>query len=541
MFFSRYLHRYHPVRTSLYRSPQLSRLRIASGFCPPRLAPYTTTLPNEHARLCKAGLDSVKDQQHIIQSDSQRRTIYALASPLGKAGVAVIRVSGPDALLVWQQVVRPAGFGSKHSSPKPWKMYRCSILHPSTHELLDEGLAVYFKGPRSFTSEDTVELHIHSGRAVVSSCLAALSSLPYCRLAEPGEFTRRAFLSGKLDLTQVEGLKDLINSETESQRKLALQATTGVFRTWLENLRKEIIACLGHIEALIDFGEEDIEANTHRIAKERAQAIIREIQNHLSSFKRGEIMRTGLKVAIFGPPNVGKSSLFNYLAQREAAIVSNVPGTTRDVLEISIDIGGIPVIIIDTAGIRDTDDQVEKLGIQRAIDRLEGSDMLLCMLAAENFHAHAGFPPDMNLPPTLKSRFSASNVLFLINKCDLLTPQNLEALSGALRHYQKRAWIVSLSTGDGLDLFIRQLGEIITTRYRTDDKLSEPLLHNERHRVHLQQALEFLQAFIVTPDSDIILGAEELRYAAQAIGRISGRIDTEDILDVIFRDFCIGK
>ncbi|KAJ2920940.1 hypothetical protein H1R20_g16154, partial [Candolleomyces eurysporus] len=255
----------------------------------------------------------------------------------------------------------------KLREPASWKLQRCRIVHPESGETIDDGLVAYFKGPKSFTSEDVVELHVHSGRAVISAALSALSKIPTFRPAEPGEFTRRAYLNGRLDLTQVEGLKDLIDAETEGQRRVAVRAAEGVTKQKFDQLRTGIISALAKVEALIDFGEgEEIEEGVYEDAKSKVQKVLDTIQGYLNDHRRGELLRSGIRLAIFGPPNAGKSSLLNFLAQREAAIVTAIPGTTRDILELSLDIGGLPVIIADTAGLRKTEDVVEKIGIERA-------------------------------------------------------------------------------------------------------------------------------------------------------------------------------
>ncbi|KAI0786462.1 tRNA modification GTPase GTPBP3 [Abortiporus biennis] len=476
----------------------------------------------------------------LVPSDAQRKTIYALSTPPGKAGVAVIRISGPDVLDVWNRMVKVThAKQSRNCNPDPWRMYRCNVRHPDNKQVLDDGLAVYFKAPRSFTSEDVMELHIHSGQAVIAAVLNALSLLSQCRLAEPGEFTRRAFAAGSLDLTQVEGLKDLINSETESQRVVALSAMSGNLRNWLEQLRKDITSCLSLVEALIDFSEDDVEEGVHDEARTRARRIVASIETQLSNFHRGEILRSGVKLAIFGPPNAGKSSLFNVLAQREAAIVTSIPGTTRDVLELSLDIGGLPVIVADTAGLRHTEDVVEKIGIERATEKITNADVALCILPIPDVYDGR----DISMPPELSSMISRNDTYFLFNKSDLLQSSSVKNLEISVPSLNASGvWIVSLTTGAGISKFLKEFGHALQQRYgllKEQQGGSEPLITHARHRVHLENARRFLEAFI--DEDDVVLAAEELRYAAQDIGKITGRIDVEDVLDVIFRDFCIGK
>ncbi|KAJ6627430.1 hypothetical protein B0H10DRAFT_2210364 [Mycena sp. CBHHK59/15] len=484
-----------------------------------------TVPPREHPRLA-----------HPVLSDAQRPTIYALSTPPGKAAVAVVRVSGPAAFDVWKRLV----VSSKKSAPvlpEPWKMERCHVVHPETSEILDDGLAVFFKGPRSFTTEDVLELHIHSGRAIISSVLAALARLPYCRPAEPGEFTRRAFQGGRLDLTQVEGLKDLIDAETEGQRRVALRAAGGVVRTQFEGLRTEIISCLAKLEALIDFGEgEEIEDGVYEEARERAGKLLHTIQAHLQDNRRGEILRTGVRLTIFGPPNVGKSSLLNFLAQREAAIVTSVPGTTRDILALSLDLGGVPVIVSDTAGLRMTDDLVEVIGVERARNAIQAADISLCVLACPDVDS-IGDEASLEFPASVKALIN-DNTFILFNKIDLHKDRDPSRLCSPQR------WATSLKTGQGTADFLAGFTEALQKKYSLHDDLASshtPLITHARHRVHLESAAQFIEAFLATSPDDIVLGAEELRYAAKAVGKVSGLIDVEDVLDALFRDFCIGK
>ncbi|KAF9076664.1 tRNA modification GTPase TrmE [Rhodocollybia butyracea] len=471
----------------------------------------------------------------LILSDAQRKTIYALSTPAGKAGVAVIRISGPEALEVWKVLVKT----SSRRLPEPWKMQRCKIVFPERQEVLDDGLAVFFKAPKSFTTEDVLELHIHSGRAIISSVLHALSSLPFCRPAEAGEFTRRAFQGGRLDLTQVEGLKDLINADTESQRRIALQAARGISRAQFEHLRLGIIHCLAMVEALIDFGEgEDLEEGVFEQARAKAVQLNTTIRKHLEDGRRGEIIRSGLHLAIFGPPNAGKSSLLNFLAQREAAIVTPVPGTTRDILELSLDIDGLPVIVADTAGLRSTDDLVESIGINRARNIVQGSNVSLCVLSLSEIYDET--TSTLHVPPSLKDLITLETC-FLLNKSDLVQVQPSQA---EIQHaFGQNAWIASLETGHGTFEFFSHFTQMLKQRYETGDTqdAAVPLITHTRHRTHLECASQFIDSFLQYSAQDIVLGAEELRYAAQAVGKISGLIDVEDVLDAVFRDFCIGK
>lgn len=442
----------------------------------------------------------------------------------------MIRISGPEALHVWEKLVVLQG--KTPSSPKPWRAYRCRVVHPTHREAIDDGLAIYFRGPKSFTTEDVVELHVHSGRAIISSILSALSVLPFCRPAEAGEFTKRAFLGGRLDLTQAEGLKDLIDAETEGQRRIALNAARGSNRALFEDLRNRAIHCLAQVEALIDFGEgDDIEDGVLDHAHAEARALLASLHKHLADGRRGEIVRAGVRLALFGPPNAGKSSLLNFLAQREAAIVTPMPGTTRDILELGLDLGGLPIRVSDTAGLRATEDEVEVIGIERARQAVESADVALCVLCLPDCVRDGR----VEVPESVRGTVT-QNTYFLYNKCDLATPEQLAAVASA-----PRSWVTSLTSGKGTAAFMDGFSSELQERYLNGVSEDPPLITHARHRVHLESAARFVQAFLDTADEDVVMGAEELRYAAQAIGKISGNIDIEDILDSVFNDFCIGK
>ncbi|KAF9004780.1 hypothetical protein BDQ17DRAFT_1473977, partial [Cyathus striatus] len=334
-----------------------------------------------------------------------------------------------------------------------------------------------------------------------------------------------------MDLTQVEGVMDLIDAQTEAQRRGARGAVGGETRRELDELRSGIIKCQALIEAVIDFGEgEEIEDGVVEDARQRAEELLKMIQSHLSDARRGEILRSGIKLAIFGPPNAGKSSLLNFLAQREAAIVTPIPGTTRDILELSLDIGGLPVIVADTAGLRHTKDVVEKIGVERARKAVKEADIALCVLSLPDAATPSG---GLNIPEELKALVTPET-FFLLNKSDLASSSHVPL---------ERAWIASLQTGQGTQDFLTGFGERLKKKFELGDMPDSrtPIITRERHRMHLESAARFLQAFLDTPPDDVIFAAEELRYAAQAVGRVTGAIDVEDILDVVFREFCIGK
>ena len=445
---------------------------------------------------------------------SQRATIFALSSASGRAGVAVIRVSGPHAGMALTVM---AG-----KRPKPREAVGRKIVHPTSGELLDRGVVIWFPAPKSFTGEDVVELHLHGSVAVVRAVLAALGELPECRMAEPGEFARRAFDNGKIDLTQAEGLADLIDAETEGQRRQALRQAQGALSSLYESWRQSLIEAAGLVEASIDFSDEaDIASDAFAQGRAIVQDLERGIGRHLADEHRGEILRSGFQVVLAGPPNVGKSSLLNSLARREAAIVSEEAGTTRDVIEVRLDLAGLPVVVSDTAGIRATEVAVEREGIRRSLARVSDADLVIWLT---DIHV-----PEPSLPEALRAL--ADRTLLVVNKTDLagdgvqpLLPDDMIA--------------ISVKTGAGLDVLTTRLAGIAQERISLGDA---PALTQDRHRRLLEQALEDLHAFLLGDPNQTELRAEDLRRAAVAIGRITGRIDVEDILDQVFSRFCVGK
>lgn len=378
---------------------------------------------------------------------------------------------------------------------------------------LDDGLALFFPAPRSLTGEDVAELHVHGGRAVVSGVMAALRGLGL-RLAEPGEFTRRAFLNGKLDLTQAEAVADLAAAETEAQRRQALRqldgALGGLYRGWSDRL----LRLLAHLEAAIDFPDEDLPAEIEsRVAHETA-ALGAEIAAHLADAHRGERLRDGIDIAVVGPPNAGKSSLLNRLARREAAITSPIPGTTRDVVEVAIDLAGFPVVLADTAGLRESGEAIEREGVRRALARAEKADLRLYVFdAAVPFGAEAA-----------ATAWPSGDTILVANKTDLADSR---VPPGAIA--------VSALTGDGIARLVSAVAERISARYDG----AAPVLTRARHREALEAAADALVRAGNAPLPE--LKAEDLRLAWRSIARITGRADIEDLLDVIFAEFCLGK
>ena len=383
---------------------------------------------------------------------------------------------------------------------------------------------LWFPAPRSFTGEDVLELHLHGGRAVISGIMAVLSDLPGLRPAEPGEFTRRAFLNGRLDLTAVEGLADLIDAETRAQARQALQQLDGALGRLYQSWRQVLLGALARLEAEIDFApEEDVPDDLLASVRPEVERLSADIATHLSDGHRGERLRAGLTVAVVGPPNAGKSSLVNRLARRDVAIVTPLPGTTRDVLEVHLDLAGYPVTLLDTAGLREAADVAEAEGVRRARDRAARADLRLIMFDGATWPR-----PD---PATAALVDHAAVVT--VNKSDLIAGRGGLSVGG------RTALRVSCLTGDG----VQGLLEVLTERARDLMTVgNEPLLTRARHRAALQAAAEALARFAAAPDgAELALMAEDLRLAARALGRVTGEVAVEDVLDRIFAEFCIGK
>ncbi len=436
-------------------------------------------------------------------------TIYALSSAGGRAGVAVIRVSGPAVSDVVEALT-----GGKSPPPREAALRR--LVDPANGAALDRALVIRFAGPHSFTGEDVAEFHVHGGRAVVEGVLSALGRLSDLRAALPGEFTRRAFENGKLDLTEAEGLADLIDAETEAQRRQALRQMEGALGQLYEGWRGRLIRVLAYAEAEIDFADEDIPGDLMKRLGPEIEALAGEIQSHLDDGRRGERLREGVEVAIVGPPNVGKSSLLNRLAGRDAAIVSDEAGTTRDVLEVRLDLGGVPVTLADTAGLREAEGAIEKEGIRRGLAKAQSADMRLVMVAAKR---GGGVEGDFDL--------AQSGDLRIVNKADMG-----DGVSGALA--------ISALTGAGIEALVAALTERVSALFGASE---HPVITRARHREGLEACVVELgraRAGLMEERSGELV-AEDLRLAARSLGRITGRVDVEDLLDVVFRDFCIGK
>ncbi len=434
-------------------------------------------------------------------------TIYALASAAGKSGVAVLRISGAAAL---QALV----FLGVKDTLAP----RVATLVTLTHagKKIDQALALYFPAPHSFTGEDVVELHTHGSRAVIKLLYEALLNCPSLRMAEPGEFARRAFAHGKLDLSQAEGLADLIDAETDSQHHQAMRQLGGDMTQRVEALRMGILEPLALMEAYIDFPDEEIPESVLKEASERVAALTQQITTLLDDGGIGEKIREGLDIVILGPPNAGKSSLLNALAKRDAAIVSSEAGTTRDLIEVAMEIGGYAVTLVDTAGIRETTGSIEAEGIRRALHRAEHADITLRLCDIMRIADDAG---------SIVNELNDS-VLVLATKADLAP---LPALPFA-------TLAISTATGAGIAELLALLKEKVEKRM---DSAASPLITHARHRAALKAALESLQQFNAA--APLELTCEELRCAAAAIGKITGKIWVDDVLDLVFSRFCIGK
>ncbi|KAF9122771.1 tRNA modification GTPase gtpbp3, mitochondrial [Mortierella sp. 14UC] len=468
-----------------------------------------------------------------------------------KAGIAVVRVSGPQAKPVLKSMTL-----STSPFPKPRQAVTRRLMCPQTSELLDKGMVVWFPGPRSFTGEDSVEFHCHGGKAVVDGILRGIGNTgPQVRLAEPGEFSRRAFENNKLDLTEVEGLADLLNAETEAQRRLALRQADGRLKNLYERWRTELIKSMALIEALIDFGEdENIEDDVYDNVVAKVKTLLNDIKKHTDDDRCGEILRDGIHVTILGPPNAGKSSFLNFITKRQAAIVSPIPGTTRDVVEVSLDIGGYPILIGDTAGLRSSQDEIEMEGVRRAQDRIRLADINIAILPVTDFITTDKVDGSDSGVDSIVLEAVRMNpkTMVLINKMDLPGLDNdrtLTAVKSILwgdngqgqeeeSDSQRRLWAISCQTGDGIGQFLQDFIKILKDRFESSASSSTSITQY-RHRKHLENCIQSLDAFLGA--DDIVLGAEELRHAASDLGRITGRVDVEEVLDVVFREFCIGK
>lgn len=437
-------------------------------------------------------------------------TIFALASGRGRAGVAVVRISGPASANAVRKLT-----GKK--PPTAGKARLSSFSDPNSGERIDSGLALWFKGPKSFTGEDVAELHVHGSHAVLSRLYSALSGLTGVRPAEPGEFSYRAFRNGKMDLTEAEGLNDLVMAETEAQRRQALAQLGGSLRRLYQGWRARLRSAQAEIEALIDFADEEIPDGLLPGVRRAVEKLAREMKDQLADRHRGEAIRSGFKIVLLGAPNVGKSSLLNALSKEERAIVSDLAGTTRDVIEVQMDLAGYPVALVDTAGLREAGDAIEEEGVKRAEAASREAGLRLVLVEASRW-------PD--IPPAAAGHLD-EKALLVLTKADLHPVET------------KRAYPVSAKTGKGLKSLLDAIGERVVAALEA----AEPAgITRARHRRALEQAVEALERFLAHAEgADPALMAEDLRMAGRALGKITGHIGVEEVLGEIFARFCIGK
>lgn len=437
-------------------------------------------------------------------------TIFALASGPGRAGVAVLRLSGPEA------GVALLSLSGRAVLPVPRQATLAELKDEGG--LIDRGLVLWFPAPASFTGEDVVELHLHGGPAVLRAASDALLKLGL-RPAEPGAFSKRAFLNGKLDLTEAEGLADLVAAETEAQRRQALRQMDGALGALYETWRRALVVSLARLEAEIDFpDEEDVPGESVAAIGPVLRATAAEIEAHLADGRRGERLRDGIEITILGPPNAGKSSLINALSQREAAIVSAEAGTTRDVVELHLDLGGYPVVLADTAGLRETRNAVEAEGVRRARARAERADLKLVVIEAGDA-----------LSPEVAALLDQDAIL-VVNKIDLAAPLSVDVGPAPV-------YAISAQTGEGLAALVEGLTAAV--RARLESASTAPAITRARHRSALEDCRAAIGRALDGGAPELV--AEDVRLSARALGRITGRVDVEDVLDVVFREFCIGK
>ena len=442
-------------------------------------------------------------------------TIYALSTGPGVSGVAIVRISGSEAPNVIKSL-------TGMEIPKPRMATLRKINNINTSELIDEGIIIWFPGPQSYTGEDMAEIHIHGGKAVVLAVQNEIAKVKNCRLAEPGEFTKLAFQNGKINLLKAESIADLISAETEIQRSQAIKIMRGKSSKKFNELREKLLKLLSFVEAKIDFPEEDLPEENLKKIKVDTLDVLEEINKILNDQKVGEIIREGFKIAIVGPTNAGKSSLLNNLSNREVAIVSEIAGTTRDVVETHLNIDGYPVIISDTAGIRDSKDEIEKKGIKLSLYKAENADLKLVVIDAKSIDL-SGFLNDL-----LKN-----NAILVINKSDLLK----EKLDTDIRKFNHV--LISLKDNLNIDILISKIKDQLKNKFISEEDI---LITRERHRQHLVQSSDHLKNFLEKNDKeDFDKAAEDLRLATRHLGMIVGKVDVEEILGSIFNDFCIGK
>jgi len=442
-------------------------------------------------------------------------TIYALSSGPGVSGIAVIRISG-------QETSKAIELLTGKPVPNPRMATLRKINKINTSELIDEGIILWFPGPESYTGEDMAEIQVHGSKAVVDALHSTISNIENCRLAEPGEFTKLAFQNGKINLIKAESIADLISSETEIQRQQAIKIMNGKSADQFNLLREKLLKILSHVEAKIDFPDEDLPNDILEEIKKSSDDVLINIKKILDDQKVGERIREGFKIAILGPTNAGKSSLLNHLSNRDVAIVSEIAGTTRDVIETHLNIDGYPVIVSDTAGIRESKNEIEKKGIKLSLNRAEEADLKLVVVDAKN----------LDFTDVLKGLLD-QNAILVINKSDLLK-EDIDPEIKKLDHV-----LISIKENLNIDELILKIKNNLKNKFITSDDI---LITRERHRQHLEQCLEHLKNFNKkNEDEDFDKAAEDLRLATRHLGMIVGKVDVEEILGSIFNDFCIGK
>jgi len=442
-------------------------------------------------------------------------TIYALSSGPGISGIAVIRVSGKNTSEVIKHV-------TGEDLPTPRMATLRKFNKNGGKELIDEGVIIWFPGPNSYTGEDLAEFHVHGSRAVINAMHLAISKIKKCRLADPGEFTKRAFQNGRINLLKAESIADLISSETEIQRKQALKIMSGKSSDKYNSWRNKLLKILSHVEAKIDFPDEDLPKNIIKEVQETSNSVLKEIKKALNDQKVGERIREGFKIAIVGPPNSGKSSLLNYLSKRDVAIVSEIAGTTRDVIETHLNLDGYPVIVSDTAGIRSSKNEIEKKGIKIALKRAEDADLRLIIISAKNVDIRGVFKDLLT-----------KNAILVVNKSDLIKKK----LNSKFKKYEHI--LISIKKDSNLNKLITKIKSKLKNKFTTTEDI---LITRERHRQNLMNCVHHLEKFENKKSTqNFDKAAEDLRLATRHLGMIVGKVDVEELLGSIFNDFCIGK
>ena len=442
-------------------------------------------------------------------------TIYALSSGPGISGVAIVRVSGKETELVVRSLT-----GKSLPSPRIASLRKINKIN--TSELIDEGIIIWFPGPESYTGEDMAEFHIHGSKAVIEALHVSISKIDNCRLAEPGEFTKLAFQNGKINLLKAESIADLISAETEIQRQQAIKIMNGKSADRFNYLRKKLLKILSHVEAKIDFPDEDLPKDILNNIKKDSDDVYNDILKILDDQKVGERIREGFKIAIIGPTNAGKSSLLNHLSNRDVAIVSEIAGTTRDVIETHLNIDGYPVVVSDTAGIRDSKNEIEKKGIKLALRRAEDADLKLVVIE----------PKSIDFTDFFKDLLDENSIL-VVNKSDLIH----EELDSKIKKFQPV--LISIKTNLGIKDLILKIKNKLKNKFISSEDI---FITRKRHREQLEQCLDNLKNFRKKNDvQDFDKAAEDLRLATRHLGTIVGKVDVEEILDSVFNDFCIGK